>query len=159
MHNLIDGYKVMTASNFSLYHKTQCGHFNVTGMFFQSLHQMFKDQYEELWAAHDEYGENMRKLDAFVPCGFVEYTKYSVVDDCMPVVSATDMVRRLLMDHDRMIALLNLVFKLAEAENRQDHMDFIAGRIGAHGKMRWMLKASAESVAQMQPQVDTIIKL
>jgi starvation-inducible DNA-binding protein len=159
MHNLTDGYKVMTASNFSLYHKTQCSHWNTTGMFFFSLHQMFEDQYKDLWSAHDEYAENMRKLDVFVPCGFVEYTKYSVVDDCMPVVGATDMVRRLLMDHDRMIALLNRVFKLAESEDRQDHMDFIAGRISAHGKMRWMLKASLESVAQQQLQVDAVIKL
>jgi starvation-inducible DNA-binding protein len=159
MHTLIQGYQVMISSNFCLYHKTHCAHFNVTGMFFQSLHKLFKDQYEDLWAAHDEYGENMRKLDAFVPCGFGDCTKHSVVDDCMPVTGATDMVRRLLMDHDRMIALLNRVFKLAEAEGKQDHMDFIAGRISAHGKQRWMLKASLESVAQMQPQVDAVIKL
>jgi starvation-inducible DNA-binding protein len=158
MHTLIQGYQVMIGSNFSLYHKTQCGHWNVTGMFFQSLHQLFKDQYEDLWAAHDEYGENMRKLDVFVPCGFAEYARYSVIDDCMPVMSATDMVRRLLMDHDRMIALLNRVFKLAEAEGKQDHMDFIASRIGAHSKQRWMLKSSVESVAQ-QPVIDAVIKL
>lgn len=159
MHDLIQGYTVMLSSNFALYHKTHCAHFNVTGMFFQPLHKLFKDQYEDLWEAHDEYGENMRTLDAFVPCGLAECSRYSVIDDRMPVVSAGDMVRRLLLDHERMIALLNRVFKLAEAEGRQDHMDFIAQRLEAHGKMRWMLKASSESVAAVRPQVDAVIKL
>jgi starvation-inducible DNA-binding protein len=159
MNNLIDGYLVMLSSNFSLYQKTQTCHWNVTGMFFEPLHRMFRKQYEELWAAHDEYGENMRKLDAFVPCGFNEYRRCSVIDDCLPVMPATDMVRRLLMDHDRMIVLLNRVFKLAEAEDRQADMDFIASRLDAHAKHRWMLKASVESVANQQLQVDAIIRL
>lgn len=159
MHNLIDGYRVLLASNFALYMKTHGAHWNVTGMFFQSLHKLFKDQYEDLWDAHDAIAENMRKLDAFAPSSLTEYARFSIIDDCIGVLSATDYVRRLLLDHDRMIVLLNRVFKLAEAENRQDHMNFIAERLDAHAKMRWMLKASAESVAQAQMPVDAIIKL
>lgn len=158
MNNLIQGYQILIASNFALYVKTHGAHFNVTGMFFHSLHDMFKTQYEELWSAHDEIGENIRKLDAFTPASLIEYSKFSVIDDCVGILGATEYVSRLMLDHDRMIALLNKVFKLAEAENRQDHMDFIAGRISAHSKQRWMLKASLESVAKMQ-QVDAVIKL
>lgn len=159
MHNLIDGYKALLASNFVLYHKTHCSHFNVTGMFFQSLHALFKDQYEDLWEAHDVYGENMRKLDAFVPCGLAECLRCSAIDDALPPMPASEMIRRIMLDHDRMISLLNVVFKLAEAENKQADMNFMAERLDAHAKMRWMLKASLEGAAQQPKVVDVAIRL
>jgi starvation-inducible DNA-binding protein len=149
MHNLVDGYKVVIASNFALYMKTHQAHFNVTGMFFPMLHEFFKGQYEDLFEAHDAIGENMRKLDAYAPQSFGLYAKYTMIDDCDMVMDATGYLTRLLQDHDRMIALYNKVFKLAEAENRQDHMNFIAERLDAHGKMRWMIKSTLESVAKL----------
>lgn len=149
MQNLVDGYKVVIASNFALYMKTHQAHFNVTGMFFPMLHEFFKDQYEDLWEAHDAIGENMRKLDAFAPQSFSSYAKYSCIEDCDCVLDASGYLSRLLQDHDRLIAILNRVFKLAEAENRQDHMNFIAERLDAHAKMRWMIKSTLESVAKL----------
>ena len=147
MNTLEDGYKILIASNFSLYTKTHGAHFNVTGMFFQSLHQLFKDQYEELWAAHDDIGENIRKLDVFTPAGLATYLKHSIVDDTDSVLDASGYVARLLQDHERMLVLLNRVFKLAESEGHQDHMNFIADRIAAHNKHRWMLKSTLTSLA------------
>lgn len=149
MHTLVDGYKVVIASNFALYMKTHQSHFNITGMFFPMLHEFFKDQYEDLWEAHDSIGENMRKLDAYAPQSFGLYSKYSMIDDCDFVLDASGYLSRLLQDHDRMIALLNKVFKLAEAENRQDHMNFISDRIDTHSKHRWMLKSTLESVSNI----------
>lgn len=159
MHNLIDGYKVLLASNFTLYAKTHAAHFNITGMFFQSLHKLFKDQYEDLWDAHDAIGENMRKLDAFALSGLMEYAKYSVVPDSNEIMDARGYVDRLLLDHERMIVLVNRVFKLAEAENRQDHMNFLAERLDSHSKHRWMLKATAQSISAPQQSVDVAIRL
>jgi len=149
MQTLVDGYKVLIASNFSLYMKTHQAHFNITGMFFPMLHEFFKEQYEELWEAHDAIGENMRKLDAYAPQSFGLYSKYTMIDDCDIVLDASGYLQRLLQDHDRMIALLNKIFKLAEAEDRQDHMNFIAERLDAHSKMRWMIKSTLESVAKL----------
>ena len=59
MNTLIDGYKVLLASNFTLYLKTQYAHWNVTGMFFTQLHELFGNQYQELWEATDSIAENM----------------------------------------------------------------------------------------------------
>lgn len=146
MHTLVDGYKVLVASNFALYMKTHQAHFNVTGMFFPMLHEFFKDQYEELWEAHDNIGEKMRMLDAYAPQSFGLYAKYTIIDDCDVVLDAKGYLARLLQDHDRMIVLLNKVFKVAETENRQDHMNFIAERLDAHGKHRWMIKSTLESL-------------
>jgi starvation-inducible DNA-binding protein len=159
MHNLVDGYKVLIASNFALYLKTHNAHFNVTGMFFPQLHELFKTQYEDLFEAYDSIGENMRKLDAFTPASLTEYLRYTVIADQIEVLDATGYVNRLLLDHERMIALLNKVFKLAEAEDRQDHMNFIAERLDAHSKQRWMLKTLVNSVANAARQVDVMVKL
>lgn len=147
MNNLIDGYKVYIASNFALYLKTHCAHFNVTGMFFPQLHQLFKDQYEDLWEAYDTIGENMRKLDVFTPASLGDYKKTSVIDDFESVLGAKEYVERLYMDHERMIILLDRVFKLAEADNRQADMNFFADRLDVHGKHRWMLKTLLNGVA------------
>jgi len=159
MRNLVDGYKVLIASNFALYLKTHLAHFNVTGMFFPQLHELFKTQYEDLFEAYDAIGENMRKLDAFTPASLTEYLKYTVIADQIEVLDATGYVNRLLLDHERMITLLNKVFKLAEAEDRQDHMNFIAERLDAHAKQRWMLRTLVNSVANAARQVDVMIKL
>lgn len=146
MNNLIDAYKAYLASNFALYLKTHNAHFNVTGMFFPQLHDLFKDQYEDLWAAYDRIGENIRKLDVFTPASLGEYSKLSVIDDQDGVLSAKDYVERLLKDHERMMVLINIAFKLAEADNRQADMNFFADRLDVHGKHRWMLKTLLNSV-------------
>jgi starvation-inducible DNA-binding protein len=147
MNTLVDAYKVYLSTNFSLYVKTHGAHFNVTGMFFPQLHELFQNQYEDLIEAHDSIGENIRKLDAFTPASLGEYRKLSAVDDQEGVTSATDYVERLLMDHERIIAIIRIVFNLAAAEDRQDHMNFLADRLDKHGKHRWMLKTLLSSVA------------
>lgn len=157
MLNLVDGYKILLASNFALYLKTHNAHFNVTGMFFPQLHALFEDQYKDLWKAFDRIGENIRKLDCFTPASLNEYCRYSLIDDQIEILDATGYVQRLLLDHERMIQLLSRVFKLAEAQNLQDHMNFLAERMDAHAKMRWMLKTLINSVANNS--VDAVIKL
>ena len=146
MDTLVNGYKIYIASNFALYLKTHGAHFNVTGMLFPQLHGLFKDQYEDLWNAHDLIGENIRKLDAFTPAGLLTYSKSSIIDGLDTVLSAEKYIERLFMDHERMIILINTVFHLAEDEDRQDHMNFCADRLNAHNKHRWMLKTLLHGV-------------
>lgn len=146
MNTLIDAYKIYLASNFALYLKTHNAHFNVTGMFFPQLHDLFKEQYEDLWDAYDSIGENIRKLDSFTPASLGEYAMLSVVEDQTSVLSAKSYVERLMLDHERMMSLIDKVFALAEADNKQDHMDFLAGRLDQHSKHRWMLKTLLTSV-------------
>jgi starvation-inducible DNA-binding protein len=146
MNNLVDGYKVFLASNFTLYLKTHNAHFNVTGMFFPQLHDLFKAQYDDMWLAFDQIGENIRKLDAFTPATLTDFKKFSVVDDFDSVLAAKDYIERLYMDHERMIILLAKVFKLAEGENKQADMEFISGRMDLHAKHRWMLKTLLNSL-------------
>ena len=51
------------------------------------------------------------------------------------------MIEELLADTQILIDLLNQCFASAEVENQQGIADFIAGRIDAMGKHRWMLQS------------------
>lgn len=146
MKNLVDAYKVYIASNFALYLKTHNCHFNLTGMLFYQLHKLFEEQYEDMWKAHDAIGEHMRTLDVFTPAALSEYSKYSIIDDITQPYNAEDYVTRLFMDHDRMIVLINKVIKFAEADDLQDHLNFLAERLDKHGKHRWMLRSMIKPI-------------
>ena len=51
------------------------------------------------------------------------------------------MIAELYADAEKIIALLNETFAAAESENQQGIMDFLASRIDAMGKHRWMLRS------------------
>jgi DNA-binding ferritin-like protein len=51
------------------------------------------------------------------------------------------MIEELFADTQIIIDHLNVCFAAAEQENRQGIADFIAGRIDAMGKHRWMLRS------------------
>ena len=86
--NLVDGMKVFLASNFTLYLKTHGAHLNVTGMFFQSLHALFEEQYTDLQEQTDAIAEKIRELDHFAPASLAAYQKTTVIDDFDGVMDA-----------------------------------------------------------------------
>lgn len=138
--DLINGMRVFLASNFSLYLKTHGAHWNVTGMFFPQLHDLFGKQYQDLWDQVDIIAEKIRELDAFAPANMDELARLSVIEQLEGVMDAKGYVERLLMDHERMIMFLNKLFLVAEEANHQAIMNYIAERLDAHAKMRWMLR-------------------
>jgi len=143
MNTLVDGLRVLLASNFVLYLKSHAAHWNVRGMFFYELHKLFEKQYKDLWENVDTIAEKLRELDSFATITPDEQQRLSIINSDQTPVEAKDYVLALLRDHERMIMLLEKVFALAEAENNQAVMNYIADRLDAHAKMRWFLKASA----------------
>jgi len=146
MNTLVDGLRVLLATHFVLYLKTHAAHWNVRGMFFYELHKMFGEQYEELWGQVDEIAEKLRQLDADVMLTPAEMTGLSLIGCDQSLQDGTGYVKTLLNDHNMMIFLLNKVFALAAAEGNQAVQDYLAGRLDAHAKMRWFLKATADRV-------------
>lgn len=143
MNTLVDGLRVLLASNFVLYLKTHAAHWNVRGMFFYEIHKLFEKQYEDLWENVDTIAEKIRELDSFATITPTDQQRLSIIDSDQTPTEAKDYILTLLRDHERMILLLEKVFALAEAENNQAVMNYLADRLDAHAKMRWFLKASA----------------
>jgi starvation-inducible DNA-binding protein len=144
MDNLVNGLKVLLASDFVLYLKTHSAHWNVKGMFFKELHELFGDQYQDLWNNVDTIAEKIRMLDAEVTLTPQEQQSLSIIEPDQLIQDGVGYCKTLLNDHNRMIMLLNKVFVLAEADRNQAVMNYIADRLDAHAKHRWFLKATID---------------
>ena len=54
------------------------------------------------------------------------------------------MVKELLLDNEKMIVILRKLFEASEAAGEHGFSDFVAGRMDAHRKHGWMLRASTK---------------
>lgn len=144
MNELVQQMKVVLASTFAMYLKSHNFHWNVEGPNFFQYHDAFGKVYEELWGAVDEIAERIRTLDAYAPGSLGRYSQLSVVDDQINIPTAQKMLQELESDNRKVIAELNRAFKLADSADKQGLADFVAGRIDAHEKHGWMLRATAK---------------
>jgi starvation-inducible DNA-binding protein len=142
MEQLHKALKVAFASEFSFYLKAHNFHWNVTGPFFSQLHDLFGKIYEEVYGSIDQFAEEIRSAGAFVPASYTRFSMLSQIEDETNVPDDGDMIRILLEDSDKMVKILKFVFDIATANGEEGLADFIAGRMDAHRKHSWMLKAT-----------------
>lgn len=142
MEKLQKAAKIAFASEFSFYLKAHQFHWNVEGMFFQQLHALFGDIYEEVFGSIDTFAEQIRGMDAYMPGSYTRFSMLSKIDDETQILDAKEMLATLLADSEKMIEILKMVFDLSEAHGERGFSDFIAGRIDAHRKHSWQLRSS-----------------
>lgn len=139
---LVDDLKTLLATQYAFVIKAQFFHWNVEGSDFAQLHEFFGDIYEEVYDnSIDRTAEFIRILDDYTPGSFERFAELSQVPGQLKVPRARLMIQELLADCQTMIDLLNSTFATAESENQQGIMDFLAQRIDAMGKHRWMLRS------------------
>jgi len=139
---LTDALKALLATEYAYVIKAQFFHWNVEGPDFAQLHEFFGDIYEEVYDnSIDQTAEFIRILDDYTPGSFERFAELSQIAGQTKVPRARLMIEELLADTDSLINLLNQTFDSAEAEDQQGVMDFLAGRIDAMGKHRWMLRS------------------
>lgn len=139
---LADDLKVLLATQYAFVIKSQFFHWNVEGPDFAQLHGFFGDIYEEVYDnSIDQTAEFIRILDDYTPGSFERFGELSQLQGQIKVPRAQLMLTELLADCQTVIDLLNQCFQSAEAENQQGIMDFLASRIDAMGKHRWMLRS------------------
>lgn len=143
MDSLITALRITLANAFELYFKAHGHHWNVEGIEFSQLHEFFGELYTEVFGSIDTLAEEIRKLDATVPYGVVAFSKFKTVDDSeIYGKNITNMLSDLQQANQQVLDSLNTSFKLAEEQNLQGLMDFLAGRIAEHEKHAWMIRAS-----------------
>ena len=145
MEELQKALKVAFASEFTYYLKAHNFHWNVEGMFFKQLHDLFGGIYEEVHEDIDEFAENIRKTGSYTPGSLEKFSMLSRVDDENGVPDAKGMVSELLQDSEKMIQIFKATFKYAERLNEQGLCDFIAKRMDAHQKHAWMLRSTLKT--------------
>ena len=139
---LSDELKTLLATQYAFVVKAQFFHWNVEGPDFGQLHRQFGKIYEEVYKnSIDQTAEFIRTLDDYTPGSFERFGELSQIPGQLKVPRASLMIMELLADSQTLIDLLNQVFAVAESENQQGIMDFLASRIDAMGRHRWMLRS------------------
>ena len=141
METLQDMMKKVLADTFALYLKAHNYHWNVEGSNFPQYHEFFGNLYEELHGAVDPIAEEIRTLEAYAPGSFTRFMELTDIEDEVTVPAGVEMARRLMTDNERVLATLNMAFKLADTMDKQGLADFLASRIDVHNKHGWMLRS------------------
>lgn len=142
MEKLQQAAKIAFASSFAFYLKSHNFHWNVEGSDFKQYHDLFGGIYEEVFESIDVFAEQIRALNTYVPGSFTRFSMLTLIEDETEILDKTTMVTELLDDNEKLIKVLKMVFQESENESEYGFSDFIAGRIDAHRKHGWMLRAS-----------------
>lgn len=144
MDELQQAAKVAFATEYSFYLKAHNFHWNVEGSDFKQYHDLFGVIYEEVYGSIDAFAEQIRALGTYVPASYTRFSMLTQIDDETQILPRQAMVEALIVDNEKIVKLLKLVFQQSEANQEFGFSDFIASRIDAHRKHGWMLRASAK---------------
>ncbi|MEO1310023.1 MAG: Dps family protein [Pseudomonadota bacterium] len=138
-----DALRRFLADSYVLYMRTHGYHWNVEGPRFNSLHQMFEEQYTELWGALDDLAERIRALGAYAPGNGKELAEVaSLAEPTNDRPDADGMVRALLNGHESLARDARELIDLAGDAGDVGTEDMITARLQVHEKTAWMLRAS-----------------
>ena len=139
---LADSLKTLLATEYAFSIKAQLFHWNVEGPDFAQLHDFFGNLYEEVYNnSIDRTAEYIRTLDDYAPGSFERFSELSIIAGQVKIPRARLMIEELLEDTNRLLDLLMTTFEAAEAERQEGIANFIAERLDAMGKHRWMLRS------------------
>lgn len=144
MDELQKAAKVAFASEFTFYLKAQFFHWNVEGVLFSELHDLFGKIYEEVYSSVDDFAEKIRALGAYAPGSNSRFSMLTRIEDETEVLPYEQMLAELLADSDRMVQILKMVYDIAEEHGEHGFSNFLAERMDAHRKHSWMLRASSK---------------
>jgi starvation-inducible DNA-binding protein len=142
MDELQKAAKIAFASEFTFYLKAHFFHWNVEGIYFQELHELFKTIYEEVYNSIDDFAEKIRALGAYAPGSNSKFSVLSIINDENQVLTYDAMIEELLTDSENMLVLLKIVYDVAEREGEHGFSNFLAERMDAHRKHGWQLRSS-----------------
>lgn len=121
--------------------KAQNFHWNVTGMAFGPLHQLFQQMYEDHFQAQDDIAERIRALDVHVDGRLDGFLKRSAVKESDGKLSDKDMIAQLVADQETISTTLRDVAVLAEKHGDLVTNDLAISRAGVHDKFAWLLRS------------------
>jgi starvation-inducible DNA-binding protein len=122
---------------------TQGYHWNVKGIEFTQMHELFQEIYEDLDGSVDPLAENIRKLGYDAPYFLTDFLEMSSLGD-IPRLSGdpVQMLESLLNLNTAVNSCVLYAFEMADACNEQGIADFLAGRDDMHKKWGWYLRSS-----------------
>jgi starvation-inducible DNA-binding protein len=145
MDKFVNQLKIAFASQYAFAIKAQNFHWNVEGIDFYQKHKMFQKIYEEVYAAVDDFAENIRKLKAYTPASLYRFSALSAVDDEVEILEPQAMVSELLRDSEKMQEIMKVLFTEAETRGENGLSNFLADRQDAFAKHAWFLRSTLKA--------------
>jgi starvation-inducible DNA-binding protein len=140
---IANGFARLLADSYTLYIKTHNFHWNVTGPLFNTLHNMFEEQYQALAMAVDEIAERIRALGYPAPGSYVEFAKLTSIEeaDADGVPAAEEMIRQLVNGHETVVRTARSIMPDADKADDEASADLLTQRMQYHEKTAWMLRS------------------
>lgn len=134
--------KKVLANAYVFQAQAQSFHWNVTGMFFKPLHDLFGEIYDDTHGSVDVFAEYIRIQNELAPRSLAEiYSNASIKELEYVPGTARDMIQALVTNNAIMIDSLNMLFTAADGANKQAVADYVASRLDVHEKWQWMLRS------------------
>ncbi|MBL4804688.1 MAG: DNA starvation/stationary phase protection protein [Alphaproteobacteria bacterium] len=145
--DLQNALKVVLADTFVLYFKTHAFHWNVTGPRFTQLHNLFEEQYTEIWQASDEIAERIRTIGDFTGNNPQEIMKGATLEHVSQTPDANEMVKMLANDNREIVKSLQKAASAAVDNDDAATEDLMVERMRIHEKAAWMLESTIDKAA------------
>lgn len=126
-----------------LYIKLRNYHWNVQGMFFAPLHELFEEQYDKLEERIDEIAERTRSLGHFSIGSMEEFRKLARLQESDHLDGdALKMLKNILIDHEMIIKVLrHEINETLDTYKDAGTSDFLTALMEDHEKMAWMIRS------------------
>jgi starvation-inducible DNA-binding protein len=116
-------------------------HWNVTGMAFGPLHQLFQEIYEDHFTAQDDLAERIRALDAHAEGTLAGMLERSKVKEHEGRASDKEMIKAMQVAQETLAATLAGTGALAADHDDTLTEDLCIARGQTHEKFAWLLRA------------------
>ena len=116
-------------------------HWNVTGMDFSSLHQLFQEIYEDHFAGQDDLAERIKAVDGHADGNLARMLDRSTVKEHEGNVEPAIMIAALLNAEELLAANLKISGELAAVYGDTLTEDLCIARGQVHEKFAWILRA------------------
>lgn len=127
--------------------KAQNFHWNVTGMAFGPLHELFQEIYEDHFEGQDTLAERIKQFDVHAEGRYSVFLERSAVEEHDGRTDAKTMIEVMLKDQETLSATLSALAEVADQHGDYATNDLATARIEAHDKFAWMLRAHLKSTA------------
>lgn len=116
-------------------------HWNVTGMAFGPLHELFQKIYEDHFVAQDDLAERIKALDGHAEGTLAGMIKRSKVSEHDGHASDTDMIKMMMDSQETLAKTLAGCGELAAEHGDTLTEDLCIARGQEHEKFAWFLRA------------------
>ena len=138
---IVHGMSKLLADTYVVYLKTHNFHWNVEGPMFQTLHQMFMEQYTETWNAIDLIAERIRSLGEYAPGTYKQYSELTRIKETDGVPKAEQMIQLLIEGQEAVVRTARELRPVADKANDEPTLDLLTQRMQVHEKNAWMLRS------------------